>query len=78
MSDESPNAMIRRAAEHLRQESRRHQPGGPDERFLLAVATWLDDWYPFGLSDEAVSDYWAPEWVHAKHVARPALGEVEP
>jgi hypothetical protein len=75
VSDEPPNAMIRRAVEHLRQESRR-QPGGRDEQLLLAVATWLDEWHLYGLTDETVADDWAAEWEHAKHVASAALGEV--
>jgi len=78
VTGESPNDTIRRAVEHLRQESRRYVPGGRDERLLLAVAGWLDEWHPHGLTDETVSDYWAPEWVHAKRVARAVLGEVEP
>lgn len=72
---ESPTAVIRRAAETLRNEAARYREGDREERLRLAVADWLDTWHPFGLSDEVVADDWREEWEHAKAVAYAVLGE---
>ena len=64
---------IRRAAVSLRGQARRYMPGGRDERFLLAVAAWLESW-PH-LTGETVADEWRDEWGYAQAVAVAALGE---
>ena len=65
---ESPAALLGRAADQMRTDARTFQPGSQDERFRLAVASWL-------FMEVTMLPYAAGDTASALRIADAYLGE---